>query len=158
MAEFIKPPTSTLKVKVDLDADEMLVQDDKLPSGKQCTITIRGFKRDGTLDEANVVFDKVLGDIAGTSYDSISATKSVTESIGEPAYTFAHFTMADLVPIFNGTYELSGKLFTMADLDAIFNDSRQLSGSLFSTDDIDAIFNDSRQPSGNLFSAADLNF
>ena len=135
-ADFIKPPTSTLKVKVDLDADEVIVQDGKLPSGKKRTLTIRGFKQDGTLDEANVVFDKVLGEIAGTSYDSISATKSVTESIGEPDYTFAHFTLADLDTIFNGTYELSGNLFSATDLDAIFNGSRQLSGNLFSAADL----------------------
>lgn len=134
--DFIKPPTSTLKVKVDLDADEVIVQNGKLPSGKKRTLTIRGFKQDGTLDEANVIFNKVLGDIAGTSYDSISATKYVSESIGEPAYTFAHFTLADLDPIFDGTYVLSGNLFSATDLDSIFNGSRQLSGNLFSAADL----------------------
>lgn len=133
--DFIKSEVSTLKVKVDVDADEVLVQSGNLPTGRKRTITIGGFKRDGTLDEANLVFDAVLGNIAGTTYDSVSATKFVTERIGDSAYTEVEFTMADIEPIFTGEYQLQGNLFTAADINPIFTGAYQLQGNTFSAED-----------------------
>ena len=127
--DFIKAEVSTLKVKVDVDADEVLVQSGNLPTGRKRTITIGGFKRDGTLDEANLVFGAVLGNIAGTTYDSVSATKFITERIGDSAYTDVVFTLADIQSIMDGSYQLSGRnVFTNADIQSIFSGSYQLSG------------------------------
>ena len=135
MAEFVKPKVSTLKVLANLDPDDVLVQDDTLRAKKTRTLTIKGFKIDGTLDEANIVFDKVLHNVARTTYDSISATKTVTESLTDKIYVDVEFISADIEPSFTGKYQLQGTLFTATDFNPIFTGAYQLQGNLFTAED-----------------------
>lgn len=79
-AEFAELNTGSLKVKLAMTESGNIAQTgDTVKSQK--AFTISGFKARGSLDEANVVFDKLFGTIAGGTYDSLSAEKTVTQGV-----------------------------------------------------------------------------
>ena len=79
-AEFADAHVGTLKVKLAVNADGNIAQSGEAATGQK-TFTLNGFKAKGNLENANVVFGKLFGDIAGGSYDSLSAEKTVTQGV-----------------------------------------------------------------------------
>ena len=80
MAEFAPLLTSTLKMKLAVNEDGNIAQTGEAAKGQKA-FTLNGFKAEGSLDEANVVFGKIFGNIAGGNYDSLSAEKTVTQGV-----------------------------------------------------------------------------
>ena len=82
MAEFAEAKTAVLKMNVDLNASGNICQDGETAAGQK-VISINGFKATGTLANANTVFDKLIGNIAGGNYDTLSASKVTTQGVSE---------------------------------------------------------------------------
>ena len=140
MAEFLKPKICILKVDADLDPDDLLVRVGETLRGKKTrVISINGFKVDGSLDDALLVLNKILGDIVNTSFNTNSVRKVVTEKLAIE-YVEVIFLLEDIEPIFNDTYRLQGNNFTAADIEPIFNGTYRLQGTTFTAADIDLIF------------------
>ena len=82
MAEFAQANVGTLKVSLNLDSDGTIAQSGAAVADTK-TFSLNGFKASGNLAEANTVFGAILGDIAGGTYDSLSASKTVTQGVIE---------------------------------------------------------------------------
>lgn len=82
MAEFATANTSVLKMAVELNASGNIRQSGETAAGQK-VISINGFKATGTLANADTVFNKLIGNIAGGSYDTLSASKVITQGVTE---------------------------------------------------------------------------
>lgn len=82
MAEFAEATVSSLKVNVDLNAAGNIAQDGETAAGQKA-ITINGFKASGNLAAADTVFNKLIGNIAGGTYDTLSAVKITIQGVNE---------------------------------------------------------------------------
>lgn len=111
-----KDPGVPLKVKV-YAVDGAVAQKGESATGKIST-TIQGFKVDGTLDEACKVFDAIIDDWWGGSYDSTTAKKFVTRRVYNPA---EKITQDDIQNIFSGDYQIQGNVFKEKDIRKIFS-------------------------------------
>lgn len=80
MAEFAQATTSDLKVSVDMNAAGNIAQDGET-AASQKVFTIKGFKATGTLANADTVFNKLIGGIAGGTYDTLTAAKITTQGV-----------------------------------------------------------------------------
>ncbi len=80
--QFVDPKTVGLSVNVDLNANGNIAQTGDTAAGQK-TVTINGFKLAGTVDNANTVFTKVLGDIGGATYTLNTAKKKYEVSAKE---------------------------------------------------------------------------
>ena len=80
MAEFAPAHVGTLKVKLAVNEDGNIAQSGETATGQK-TFSLNGFKAKGNLDEADTVFGKIFGDIAGGTYDSLSAEKTITQGV-----------------------------------------------------------------------------
>lgn len=82
---FIDPKVATLKVEVDLNENGNIAMSGKTPAGTK-TITFNGFTAAGSgtvaFTNAQTVFTKVLGGIAGATFNSASAQRIITEKTG----------------------------------------------------------------------------
>ena len=67
-------------MKLAVNGDGNIAQSGDTATGQK-VFTLNGFKAKGSLADANVVFGKIFGDIAGGSYDSLSAEKTVTQEV-----------------------------------------------------------------------------
>lgn len=79
-ANFAPAHVGSLKVKLPINGDGKIAQSGETAVGQKA-FTLNGFKAKGSLDEANVVFGKIFGDIAGSNFDSLSAEKTVTQGV-----------------------------------------------------------------------------
>ena len=74
--------TATTGVPVNVNADGNIAQENDTVTGNK-QFSIQGIKADATLAQANAVFDAFIGGIAGGSYDSLGATKTITVGVVE---------------------------------------------------------------------------
>ena len=82
MAEFSVANTSTVKMKVGATSGGYIAQSDDTVTASK-VISIPGIKADATLAEASTVFNAFVGNIAGGSFDSLSAVKTITQGVAE---------------------------------------------------------------------------
>lgn len=75
---FGTPKVANLKVDVNLNADGNIAVDDDVVAGAK-TMTIKGFKANGEVTDANMVFTKVLSGIGGASFNLNSAVRTVSQ-------------------------------------------------------------------------------
>ena len=80
--EFSSPRTASVKMNVPVTEGGYLAGSGDTPAGQK-SFTIAGIKTAATLAECNTVFDAFVGDIAGGSFDSLTATKTVTYGVVE---------------------------------------------------------------------------
>lgn len=80
--DFFNPATATLKVKMALNEDGNIAQSGETAAAQK-VITLPGLKQNATLAEANTVLTALVGNIAGGSFDSLSASKTTTQEVGE---------------------------------------------------------------------------
>ena len=79
---FIDPKVGTLKVKVAVDSNTNIAQAGDVVTGNSF-VGINGFSMDASFDDAQTVFGKILGDIAGATYDSDTTLRTFTVGVGE---------------------------------------------------------------------------
>lgn len=79
---FVEEPTSRLSVKIPINEDGNIAQIGEV-AVKQKSVSIKGFVDNGSLSQANDVFEAFLGDIANTNYDSLSAVRYDTAKVSE---------------------------------------------------------------------------
>lgn len=79
---FATPTTATVKMNVATTAAGNIAQSGDTAAGNK-TFSIPGVKQAATLDEAKTVYDAIIGDIAGGTFDSLSATKTITVGVVE---------------------------------------------------------------------------
>lgn len=134
--EFSSPFVSTLKVKVYLDSDSTITNINNLvsPCESKC-ITVTNVRKDISVAEADTLLRMLLGE---NNYDLATLEKLTTYD----ANFDMEFFVEDLTPIFNGSYELSGRnFFTHEDINPILEGTYQLSGrNTFTADDLNHIF------------------
>ena len=82
MADFVQAYTASVKMKVPVTAAGNIAQDGDTPATNK-QVTIPGIKPDATLAQANTVFNAFIGNIAGGSFDSLSAVKTITQGVAE---------------------------------------------------------------------------
>ena len=143
MASFENPKISTLKIKVDLDEDGFIARTDETKK-KTKTQNVKGFRFNGTTDEATTLLQKIVGDIGKASYDSSTGKQVATYKVDKPRYEDVYneidFFEADIAPIFAGTRQLTGKL-DWSEIDNIFSGTRILQAeSIFGYNDFDKTF------------------
>lgn len=78
--EFVNSKVGTLKVNMNLNKDGYIAQTMDTPAGVK-TVTFKGFKASGNLEDANKVFTMILQGIGMASYNSYSATKTIIEGV-----------------------------------------------------------------------------
>lgn len=83
MAEFATANVANVKMKVPLTTGGYIAQSDDTVTSAVKQVTIPGIKAGATLAEANTVFNAFLGDIAGGSFDSLSAVKTITQGVAD---------------------------------------------------------------------------
>ena len=79
-ATFENPATSVLKVAVPVNQDGNIAQDGETAAGNKL-FTLKGFKTDGSADDADKIFTEIFTNIAGTTYDTLSATQTITRKM-----------------------------------------------------------------------------
>ncbi len=79
---FVDPKVGTLKVKVAVDSNTNIAQAGDVVTGNSF-VGINGFSMDASFDDAQTVFGKILGDIAGATYDSDTTLRTFTVGVGE---------------------------------------------------------------------------
>ncbi len=83
MTDFAPAYTASVKMKVPVTAEGNIAQTDDTLTGATKQISIQGIKTNATLAEANTVFNAFVGNIAGGSFDSLSAVKTITQGVSE---------------------------------------------------------------------------
>lgn len=136
MAEFDTPQVATLKVPVAVNLDKNIAKIGEIITGHK-TISIRGFKADGTLVEAKALIDTILQEIGGGIYDVMKIKKVLTSFVtdNDVDYIEVDFTIADIEPILNGTYTPVNQDWK-ASVDSIFAGTYQVQGDIFSAEDV----------------------
>lgn len=79
---FVDPKVGTLKVKVAVDSNSYIAQAGNTVTGNTY-LSIGGFSMDANLAGAQTVFGKILGDIAGATYDSSTTLRTFTIGVAE---------------------------------------------------------------------------
>lgn len=132
--EFSNPNVASLKVNVYLDSDSTITDSNNLCGFK--SITVKNVNKNISVAEADYLLRLLLGE---NTYDVSSLEKVTTCDV----LFNMEFLKSDVAPIFDGTYQLSGRnVFTYEDTNPIFDGSYQLSGrNTFTADDINKIFN-----------------
>ena len=82
MAEFTPAVTATVKMNVGMNESGFVAQDGETVKSTKA-ISIPGIKAAATLAEANAVYTAFLGNIAGGSFDSLTAKKTITQGVTE---------------------------------------------------------------------------
>ena len=81
MAEFASANVANLSVQVNVDSDANIATSGAAVGTKK--ISMKGFKANGTLANANTVFNALLTDICGGTYDSLTANKTINQGVEE---------------------------------------------------------------------------
>lgn len=80
MPNFETAYTSKLSMKVNKNADGNIATESEITAGvKECSID--GFKKDGTLTEADTLFGTFYHTICNATYDSLSAKKTTVQGV-----------------------------------------------------------------------------
>ena len=145
MAGWENPKISTVKMRVDLNEDGFIAREGETKKGSKLQ-KIKGLKINGDIDEATALFQKIVGDIGGANFDTSTAKREVAYTVNKPkyedVYTEVDFTNTDIAPIFDGTYQASGKINWVPVIDSIFAGNYTVkTNSIFCLSDFDAIFN-----------------
>lgn len=82
MAEFTPALTASVKMNIDMNSGGFIAQSGDTVTGTKA-ISIPGIKAAATLAEANAVYTAFLGNIAGGSFDSLTAKKTITQGVTE---------------------------------------------------------------------------
>ncbi len=82
MAEFASANVANLSVQVNVDSDANIATSGATTAGTK-KISMKGFKANGTLANANTVFNALLTDICGGTYDSLTANKTINQGVEE---------------------------------------------------------------------------
>lgn len=82
MAEFAQAKTAQLKMSVDMTAAGNIAQSGDTVAGSKKP-TLKGLKPAATLDEAKTVFDAFYGTIAGATYDTLTAEKTIKQGVAQ---------------------------------------------------------------------------
>lgn len=82
MAEFANAVTANVKMQIDMTADGNIAQTGDTVAGSKAP-TIKGIKAAATLAEAKTVYDAFYGTIAGATYDSLTAEKTIKTGVVE---------------------------------------------------------------------------
>lgn len=80
MAEFTPINTMSVKMNVDMTADGNIAQTGQTVSGTKA-VSIPGIAATANLAGAKTVFDAFYGNIAGGSYDSLSAKRTMSGGV-----------------------------------------------------------------------------
>lgn len=128
-AEFVQPTTADLKVKTYLDSDGNIAET-WTSTERRKTITINGFKIEGTYDEAISIINAIFGD---KIYEP-NKTQKVTTFIAESDAVEIEFTAEDFLPILNGTYSPTSSDFFL-DMISILDGTYTTRGTMFTAAD-----------------------
>lgn len=128
-AEFVQPATADLKVKTYLDSDGNIAEA-WTSTERRKTITINGFKLEGTYDEAISIINAIFGD---KIYEP-NKTQKVTTFIVESDAVEIEFTAEDFLPILNGTYVPTSSDFFL-DMISILDGTYTTRGTMFTAAD-----------------------
>lgn len=79
---FSDSPVANLKVNIDYDSDGTIAASSEVAAAAKA-FNLKGFKADGTLEQANAVWSEILGNIGGASYDSLTAVKTRADKVEE---------------------------------------------------------------------------
>ena len=79
---FVDPKVGTLKVKVAVNSDTNIAQTSDVVTGNTY-VDITGFSMDANLAGAQTVFNKILGDIAGATFDTDTTLRIYTVTVDE---------------------------------------------------------------------------
>lgn len=144
MAGWENPNISTVKMKVDLNEDGFIAREGENVSGSKVQ-KIKGLKIDGNINEATALFQKIVGDISGASFDTSTSKKEIAYTVDKPKYSEIYnevdFTDTDIAPIFDGTYQTQGTINWVPVIDKIFAGSYTANqNSIFSVSDFDKMF------------------
>lgn len=82
MADFSPAVTATVKMNVDATTGGYIAQSGDTVTAQKA-VNIQGIKAAATLAEATTVFNAFYGDIAGGTFDSLSAKKTITQGVTE---------------------------------------------------------------------------
>lgn len=82
MAEFSPAVTASVKMNVPMNGDGFIAQDGDTVAGTKA-ISIGGISAGANLAGANAVFTAFLGNIAGGSFDSLTAKKTIVQGVTE---------------------------------------------------------------------------
>ena len=80
--QFVDPKTVGLVVNVDINAAGNIATGSDTAAGQKA-VTISGFKTAGTGDDAETVFEKLLGDVVGVNYITNTAYKKFNVPLEE---------------------------------------------------------------------------
>ena len=80
MAEFTPINTMSVKMNVPMNADGFIAQSGETAAATKA-ITIQGISATASLSGANAVFQAFLGDIAGGSFDSLTAKRTMSGGV-----------------------------------------------------------------------------
>ena len=72
--QFVDPKVVSLTVDVGINSSGNIAMEGETATGQK-TLTIGGFKASGTGTNAETVIEKIVGDIGGANYDTLSAKK-----------------------------------------------------------------------------------
>ena len=133
--EFTSPQVATLKFKVGLNANKSIAQLGEIITGYK-VISIKGFKADGSLVEAQAVLDNVMSQLGGGTYDLKSVQKVITEFVADNqiVYIEIDFTADDINAIFSDTFTPSSQDLK-ASVDSVFAGTYQVQNTVFSASD-----------------------
>lgn len=92
---FVDPKVGTLKVKVAVDSNTNIAQTGDVVAGNTY-VGIGGFSMDANLAGAQTVFGKILGDIAGATYDSSTTLRTFTIGVDEKSSPTLSLSSSDV--------------------------------------------------------------
>ena len=81
-AEFANAVTANVKMTVNMTAEGNIAQSGDTVAGSK-NPTLKGIKAAATLAEAKTVYDAFYGTIAGATYDSLTAEKTIKTGVVE---------------------------------------------------------------------------
>ena len=82
MAQLVTNATGALKMEVGINARGKIAQEGETVTGTK-SISVPGLSSDCTLEQADAVFEAIIGNIAGGEYDTITAEQTLTRKVVE---------------------------------------------------------------------------
>ena len=142
MNDFVEDKTSTINVRVYVSSDVSISSDTGYFNKfwKARYITLKNFPKDGTLADAVNSINGALKDYPNSTFKLSSIRKRTVWRLADD-YEDVIFTLPDITPIFDNTYETSGTLFNLQDLQPVFSNSYTPSENKFSLADVELVFN-----------------
>ena len=82
MANLVTSATAAMKMEVGLNARGTIAQEGETVTGKK-SVSIPGLSSDCTLVQADAVFDEIIGNIAGGTYDTLTTVQTIQRKVVE---------------------------------------------------------------------------